>query len=120
MPTFAYSGRTRGGETVTGERVADNADAAVAALRREQVLVTRIAATREKAGSRAEKGKLGKKVNPKNLAIFVRQFSVMMTPACRWSSAWKFWATRKRTRTSPRRFSPRARTSKAARRLPTP
>ena len=46
MPTFAYSGRTRGGETISGERVADNADAAVAALRREQVLVTRIAATK--------------------------------------------------------------------------
>jgi type IV pilus assembly protein PilC len=79
MPTFAYSGRTRGGETISGERVADNADAAVAALRREQVLVTRIAATKEKAsGGAAKKGKLGKKVNPKNLAVFTRQFSVMI------------------------------------------
>src|SRR5437667_316824 len=32
MPTFAYSGRTRGGETVSGERAADTMDAAVAAL----------------------------------------------------------------------------------------
>jgi type IV pilus assembly protein PilC len=83
MPTFAYSGRTRGGETVSGERIADNADAAVAALRREQVLVTRIAPTKEKAAAAAaaatpKKGKLGKKVNPKNLAVFVRQFSVMI------------------------------------------
>ena len=81
MPTFAYAGRTRGGENVTGERVADNADAAVAALRRDQILVTRIAATKEKAGAvaaTAKKGKLGKKVNPKNLAVFVRQFSVMI------------------------------------------
>jgi type IV pilus assembly protein PilC len=81
MPTFAYAGRTRGGENVTGERVADNADAAVAALRRDQILVTRIAATKEKAGAAAataKKGKLGKKVNPKNLAVFVRQFSVMI------------------------------------------
>jgi type IV pilus assembly protein PilC len=79
MPTFAYSGRTRGGENVTGERVADTADAAVAALRREQVLVTRIAPTKEKAaGAAAKKGKLGKKVNPKNLAVFTRQFSVMI------------------------------------------
>ena len=30
MPTFAYSGRTRAGQTVTGERVADTLDAAVA------------------------------------------------------------------------------------------
>src|SRR5687767_12916597 len=80
MPTFAYAGRTRGGENVTGERTADNADAAVAALRREQILVTRIAPTKEKAGAGpvAKKGKLGKKVNPKNLAVFVRQFSVMI------------------------------------------
>jgi type IV pilus assembly protein PilC len=83
MPTFAYSGRTRGGETVTGERNADNADAVVAALRREQVLVTRIAPTKQKAGAavgetKVKLGKLGKKVNPKNLSVFVRQFSVMI------------------------------------------
>ncbi len=80
MPTFAFSGRTRGGETINGERVADNADAAVAALRREQVLVTRIAPTKEKdkASAGPKRGKLGKKVNPKNLAVFVRQFSVMI------------------------------------------
>ena len=82
MPTFAYSGRTRGGENVTGERNADNADAAVASLRREQILVTRIAPSKEKAATAAaavpKKGKLGKKVNPKNLAVFVRQFSVMI------------------------------------------
>jgi len=78
MPTFAYSGRTRGGETITGERVADSADAAVAALRREQVLVTRIAPTKQTAAAAPQKGKLGKKVNPKNLGVFVRQFSVMI------------------------------------------
>jgi len=82
MPTFAYSGRTRGGENVTGERNADNADAAVASLRREQILVTRIAPSKEKAAATTaaapKKGKLGKKVNPKNLAVFVRQFSVMI------------------------------------------
>jgi len=37
MPTFAYSGRTRGGQSVTGERVADTMDAAVAALRRRRL-----------------------------------------------------------------------------------
>ena len=31
MATFAYSGRTRAGQTVNGERSADNMDAAVAA-----------------------------------------------------------------------------------------
>jgi type IV pilus assembly protein PilC len=78
MPTFAYSGRTRAGQTISGEHVADNVDAAVAALRREQILVTRIAATKAKASGDPKKGKLGKKANPKNLAVFTRQFSVMI------------------------------------------
>jgi type IV pilus assembly protein PilC len=81
MPNFAYSGRTRSGQTVSGERTADTMDAAVTALRREQVLVTRITPGKEKAGAAAKKeskGKLGKKVGPKNLAVFVRQFSVMI------------------------------------------
>src|SRR5919202_520985 len=51
MPTFAYAGRTRGGQTVTGERVADTMD---------------------------KKGTTGKKVAAKNLAVFTRQFSVMI------------------------------------------
>src|ERR1700688_29582 len=80
MTTFAYSGRTRGGQTVNGERAADTMDAAVSALRREQILVTRITPSKEKekvAGVK-KKGKLGKKVSPKSLAVFVRQFSVMI------------------------------------------
>jgi len=81
MPTFAYTGRTRAGQTVTGERQADSMDAAVTALRREQVLVTRINPTKDKAAAaekKAKAGKVGKKVKTKNLAIFTRQFSVMI------------------------------------------
>jgi type IV pilus assembly protein PilC len=80
MPTFAYSGRTRGGETVTGERVADTVDAAVAALRREQIMVTRIDQAKEavKAAGKAKLPKGGVSVPAKNLAIFTRQFSVMI------------------------------------------
>ncbi len=78
MPTFAYSGRTRAGETVTGERVADTMDAVVAGLRREQVLVTTINPTKEKAVAKAAKTPRAKGVDHKNLAVFVRQFSVMI------------------------------------------
>ena len=75
--TFAFTGRTRAGQPVTGERVADSADAAVAALRREQILVTKIDAVKAKAAAKkAAKG--GKAVPAKNLAIFTRQFSVMI------------------------------------------
>src|SRR5437868_5155209 len=79
MPTFAYSGRTRAGQTITGERIADTMDAAIAALRREQIQVTRIDPTKT-AAAKAEKPKKpkGKAAPSKNLAIFTRQFSVMI------------------------------------------
>src|SRR5437762_13996160 len=80
--TFAYSGRTRAGENVTGERSADTMDAAVAALRRDQIMVTRITPSKAKeaagAGAAKKAGKTGKKVSAKNLAVFTRQFSVMI------------------------------------------
>ena len=84
MPNFAYTGRTRAGQTVSGERTAESLDAASAALRREQIQVTRITpakgkaeeAKKDKAAGKA--GKTGKKVSAKNLAVFVRQFSVMI------------------------------------------
>jgi type IV pilus assembly protein PilC len=80
MATFAYSGRTRAGQNVTGERIADTMDGAVAALRREQILVTAINPIKEKAARAAKAAKAHKArgVNSKRLAIFVRQFSVMI------------------------------------------
>src|SRR5438552_5537765 len=83
MATFAYTGRTRAGQTVTGERIADTMDAAVAALRREQVQVTKITPAKEKAAAKADAkkaggGKTNKTVAAKNLAVFTRQFSVMI------------------------------------------
>src|SRR2546422_3295599 len=79
MPTFAYSGRTRAGQAVTGERIADTLDLAVASLRREQVFVTRINPAARSAVQKKEKaGKIGKRVSTKNLAVFTRQFSVMI------------------------------------------
>ena len=81
MPTFAYAGRTRAGQTVSGEKLADTMDAAVAALRREQIQVTRITPAKAAAKAEAAKkpaGKAGKSVAAKNLAVFTRQFSVMI------------------------------------------
>jgi type IV pilus assembly protein PilC len=76
MPTFAYKGRNRLNEMVAGEREAANADELRGLLRREQIVMTQA----------TEKGrvisipKLGtrKKVNAKELAVFTRQFSVMI------------------------------------------
>jgi type IV pilus assembly protein PilC len=61
---------------VTGERIAETMDGAVAALRREQILVTQISPVKE-AAQKASKPS-GKKVSAKNLAVFTRQFSVMI------------------------------------------
>ena len=77
MPTFAFSGRTRGGETISGERIGDTMDAVVAALRREQILVTKIGAAQAKAVAAPKKPK-SKAAPAKNLAVFTRQFSVMI------------------------------------------
>jgi type IV pilus assembly protein PilC len=77
MPAFAFSGRTRGGETVSGERMGDTMDAVVAALRREQILVTRITPAQAKAAAASKKAK-AKTPAAKNLAVFTRQFSVMI------------------------------------------
>jgi len=74
MATFAFNGRTRQGQTINGERTADTLEGAVAALRREQVLVTNISPVAEKKPV----VKKGKKASAKSLAVFPRQFSVMI------------------------------------------
>jgi type IV pilus assembly protein PilC len=51
---------------------------AVASLRREQLVVTRIAPVKGKAAAPARAARSRKKVPAKNLAIFTRQFSVMI------------------------------------------
>jgi len=83
MPTFAFSGRTRTGEVVSGERLADTVETAVAILRREQILVTKINAVRGRAAAAGGAAQTVKKVRgrgvpSKSLAVFTRQFSVMI------------------------------------------
>jgi type IV pilus assembly protein PilC len=76
MATFAYSGRTRGGEAVAGERMGDSMEAVAAALRREQIQVMRITPV---AAAKAVAPKVrARSVPAKNLAVFTRQFSVMI------------------------------------------
>lgn len=75
MTEFAYAGRTVAGERVTGTRSAATVDAAVAALRGERIVVTRIAAAAEPRTRRRREA--GKAVAPRNLALFTRQLAVM-------------------------------------------
>src|SRR6185369_15639819 len=73
MPTFEWKGRGRTGDTA-GVLVADTKDAVIAALRRQQIVVT---AVKEK-GKELAIPKFGGKVPPQLIAIFTRQFSVMI------------------------------------------
>ncbi|MGH9387609.1 MAG: type II secretion system F family protein [Vicinamibacterales bacterium] len=78
MATFAFSGRTRGGEIVSGERIGDTIDAVASMLRREQIQVTRIQPALPKAAGAPTKLLRPRSVPSKNLAVFTRQFSVMI------------------------------------------
>jgi type IV pilus assembly protein PilC len=74
MPAFVWKGKTRDGKSVSGEKNGDNKEAVMALLRREQILV---ASVKEK-GKEFALPKLGGGVPPKDLAVFTRQFSVMI------------------------------------------
>jgi type IV pilus assembly protein PilC len=74
MPTFEWKGRSREGRDQTGVLVADSKDAVIAMMRRQQVVVT---AVKEK-GKEIAVPKFGGKVAPQLVAIFTRQFSVMI------------------------------------------
>src|SRR5579863_1549999 len=74
MPVYTYRGTNRAGAAVAGERVAASKNELAALLRREQVSVSKL----------SEKGKefsiptFGGGVDAKELAVFTRQFSVMI------------------------------------------
>ena len=74
MPVYTYRGVSRTGATVTGERAATSKAELTAALRRENINVSKL----------SEKGKefnvptFGTGVEAKELAVFTRQFSVMI------------------------------------------
>jgi type IV pilus assembly protein PilC len=74
MPVFTYKGTNRAGTTVAGEMTANNKTELQSLLRRQQITPTRV----------SEKGKefnlptFGAGVKAKELAIFTRQFSVMI------------------------------------------
>jgi type IV pilus assembly protein PilC len=74
MPVYTYRGTNRAGAAVTGERQSQNKAQLAAALRRENINVSKL----------SEKGRefsvptFGTGVDSKELAIFTRQFSVMI------------------------------------------
>jgi type IV pilus assembly protein PilC len=74
MPNYAWKGRNRAGLVQEGVLAADSKDIALTSLRRQNIVVTGI---RER-GKEISLAKMGRKVPPKTLAVFTRQFSVMI------------------------------------------
>ena len=74
MPTYSWKGKSRGGVSQEGVLAADSKEAVIAMLRKQQVLVT---AVTEK-GKEIALPKFGGGVSQKEIAIFTRQFSVMI------------------------------------------
>jgi type IV pilus assembly protein PilC len=75
MPVFTFSGKNTAGEKVAGERVAPNKQVLATQLRREQISAPTI---REKGKEFALPTFGSGKVKTKDIAIFFRQFSVMI------------------------------------------
>ena len=75
MPTYAFKGRNRLNELVSGERDAASQDELRTLLRREQITMT--TASEKNVVSIPKLGRR-KKVKAKELAVFTRQFSVMI------------------------------------------
>jgi type IV pilus assembly protein PilC len=75
MPVFTFSGKNTAGEKVAGERVAPNKQVLATQLRREQISAPTI---REKGKEFAMPTFGSSKVKTKDIAIFFRQFSVMI------------------------------------------
>src|SRR5437762_49440 len=75
MPVFTFSGKNSAGEKVNGERVAANKQVLATQLRREQISGPTI---REKGKEFALPMFGSGKVKTKEIAIFFRQFSVMI------------------------------------------
>ena len=76
MATYTYKGRNRLNEVVSGEVEATSQDDVRALLKREQIIMTQAS----EKGRDIKIPKLGrnKKVKAKELAVFTRQFSVMI------------------------------------------
>lgn len=74
MAQFEWTGRRRTGETASGVMEAESKNDVIAALRRQQIVATKV----KEKGKEIALPKFGGGVGTKELAIFTRQFSVMI------------------------------------------
>ena len=74
MPTYSWKGKNKTGKVQEGTVAAESKEAVIALLRRQQIMVS---AVTEK-GKEIAVPKFGGGVSQKEIAIFTRQFSVMI------------------------------------------
>jgi len=74
MPNYSWKGRTRGGRVQEGVLVAESKEAAIATLRKQQIIVTTVT----EKGKEFALPKIGGGISSKEIAVFTRQFSVMI------------------------------------------
>jgi type IV pilus assembly protein PilC len=75
MPSFVWKGKTRSGQIQEGQLLADTRDAAILVLRKQQIQITSI---RERGREIKLLPRIPRGVGAKRIAIFTRQFSVML------------------------------------------
>ncbi|HXV77107.1 MAG TPA: type II secretion system F family protein [Candidatus Polarisedimenticolaceae bacterium] len=74
MPSYSWKGRTRGGKIQEGVLAAESKEAAIATLRKQQIIVTAVT----ERGKEFALPRLGGGISNKQIAVFTRQFSVMI------------------------------------------
>jgi len=74
MPSYEWKGRDRNGSSQSGVLIGDSKDAVIAALRRQQIVVTTV----KEKGKEIALPRIGGGIKSKDIAIFTRQFSVMI------------------------------------------
>ena len=74
MPTYAWKGKSRSGEVLSGTEVADTKEAVISQLRSRLIVVTSV----KEKGKEIALPTFGAGISDKEIAIFTRQFSVMI------------------------------------------
>ena len=75
METYIWSGRTRDGQRQKGELAAKSKDEVISIMRKQNIMVTSVAARARKLSIKLP---FGSKASDKDIAIFTRQFATMI------------------------------------------
>ncbi len=121
MPVFNYQGKNASGQKVRGERAAENKQTLRATLGKERISELKISGKSEKVNLRNINITIGSsKVKVRELAIFFRQFSVMIDAGLPLVQCLEILGTNQANPTFRKALAGVRTRSKAAPRWPTP